>query len=42
MRVPPALECEHGRFCGELAQCFRWESLKKRNLDYLFNGVMLG
>lgn len=34
----PAFECEHGRFCGEFPQCFCRESLKKRNLDYLFNG----
>ncbi len=34
----PALKCEHSRFCGELSQCFRRKSLKKRNLDYLFNG----
>jgi hypothetical protein len=33
----PALECEDRRFCGELSQCFRRKSLKKRNLDYLFN-----
>ena len=32
----PALKCEHSRFCGELSQCFRRKSLKKRNLDYLF------
>ena len=34
----PALEREHDLFSGELTQCFRRKSLKKRNLDYLFNG----
>jgi esterase/lipase superfamily enzyme len=34
----PALERDYGRFGGELPQCFRRKSLKKRNLDYLFNG----
>ena len=34
----PALEREYGRFGGELPQCFRRKSLKKRNLDYLFKG----
>jgi hypothetical protein len=34
----PAFEREHGRFGGDLTQCLRRKSLKKRNLDYLFNG----